>query len=101
MSDAEDTNDDETAEAPPIELGEGPAVEGAPLGRIAARFQWGIERSAIEAREGETEIRTPDGPRTLGDVLDEVDVSYFATRQEFVTSVRDVVGTGPVPTAEE
>jgi hypothetical protein len=45
-------------------------------------------------------IRTPDGPRKLADVLDEVDETYFQRRQEFEEAVRDVVGTGPVPTAE-
>lgn len=101
MSDAEDSDADETEDEPPVELGEGPAVEGAPLARIAARFQWGIEKSAIASREGDTAIRTPDGPRELGEVLDEIDTTYFATRHEFVGAVRDVVGHGPVPTAEE
>lgn len=99
MSDDEDSDAED--EAPPVELGEGPDVEGAPLERIAARFQWGIEKSAIVSREGDTEIRTPDGPRALGDVLEQVDTPYFSSRQEFVTGVREVVGTGPVPTAED
>lgn len=96
MSDDEDSEDE-----PAVELGEGPDVEGAPLARVAARLTWGIERSAVVDREGETEIRTPDGPRELGDVLDEVDETYFPTRQSFVEAVTDVVGTGPVTTAEE
>jgi len=94
---SDDNGEDE--EAPAVELGEGPDVEGAPLARIVARFTWGSEKSAIEAREGDTEIRTPDGPRELADVLDEVDATYFATRQEFVDAVEAVVGDGPVQTA--
>lgn len=105
MSDSADGGEsdegDESEEAPPVELGEGPDVEGAPVGRIAARFQWGTELSEVDRREGDTEIRTPDGPQALGDVLDEIETTYFASRQEFVTSVRDVIGTGPVPTAED
>jgi hypothetical protein len=93
--------DDDSEEEPAVALGEGPAVEGAPLARVADRLMWGIEKSAIEAREGETTIRTPDGPRKLADVLAEVDRTYFATRQEFVDAVEGVVGTGPVPTAGE
>jgi len=88
---------DEQEEEPAVELGDAPPVEGAPLTRISARFMWGIEKSAIEAREGETTIRTPDGPRELGDILSDVDSTYFATRQEFESAIRDVIGTGPVP----
>lgn len=98
---AEDAADETEEESPAVELGDGPAVEGAPLARIASRLTWGIEKSVIERREGDRVIRTPDGPRELGDVLDEVDVPYFERRQEFVGAVRDVVGEGPVPTAEE
>jgi hypothetical protein len=93
--------DDESEEEPAVALGEGPAVEGAPLARVADRLMWGIEKSTVEAREGETTIRTPDGPRELADVLAEVDRTYFATRQEFVDAVEGVVGTGPVQTAGE
>jgi len=96
MSD-DDNGEDE--EAPAVELGEGPEVEGAPLARIAARLMWGSEKSAIVAREGDAEIRTPEGPRELGDVLEEVDETYFATRQEFVDAVEGVVDDGPVQTA--
>jgi hypothetical protein len=92
--------DEDDSEEPAVTLGEGTAVEGAPLARIAARFMWGIEKSTIVEREGETDIRTPDGPRELGDVLAEVDEPYFSTRQEFVDAVEAVIGTGPVPTAE-
>lgn len=99
MSDAEDSDDGE-AEAPAVELGEGPDVDGAPVARIAARFQWGRKKSAIVAREGETEIRTPDGPRTLESVLDSVDETYFARRQDFVEAVHGAVGRGPVATED-
>lgn len=90
-----DDNEDE----PAVELGDGEPVEGAPLARISARLMWGIEKSTVVDREGETAIRTPDGPRTLGDILTDVDHTYFDTRQSFEDAVQEVVGTGPVPTA--
>jgi len=93
--------DDEESEEPAVTLGEGEPVEGAPLARIAARLMWGIEKSTIVEREGGTLIRTPDGPRELQEILAAVDQPYFATRQEFVNAVEDVIGTGPVPTAEQ
>ncbi|MFB6168640.1 MAG: DUF5789 family protein [Haloferacaceae archaeon] len=95
----EDADDQETE--PAVPLGDGPAVEGAPLARVAARLTWPQEASRIREKEGDAEIRTPDGPRTLADVLDEVDVTYFDTRQTFVAAVEGVVGTAPVPTTEE
>lgn len=88
--------EDDTA----VALGDGKPVEGAPLARVSARLMWGIEQSTILDREGETVIRTPDGPRTLADVLAEVDEPYFATQREFEQAVRAVIGTGPVPTAD-
>jgi hypothetical protein len=95
---AEDESEDE---GPAVELGDGEPVEGVPLARVASRLMWGMPKSDLEAREGDTEIRTPDGPQALGDVLEEVDNPYFASKQEFLQDVRDVVGTGPVPTASE
>lgn len=91
-------DDSEEEEEPAVTLGEGESVEGAPVARVAERLMWGIEKSEIDAREGETTIRTPDGPQELSDVLDDVDETYFATRQEFTDAVESVVGTGPVPT---
>ena len=91
-------NDEESEDEPAVELGEGPAVQGAPVARVAARLTWGIEHSTVVEREGDTEIRTPDGPKALADVLEAVDEPYFATRQEFVQAVEDAVGTGPVAT---
>ena len=93
--------DEDDSEEPAVTLGDGAAVEGAPLARIAARFMWGIEKSTIVEREGDTVIRTPDGPRELGDVLEAVDATYFATRNAFEAAVRGVIGAGPVPTAED
>ena len=87
--------DDDTA----VTLGEGRPVEGAPLARVGARLMWGIERSTVVEREGDTVIRTPDGPRELADVLAAVDEPYFGTQQEFERAVRGVIGRGPVPTA--
>jgi hypothetical protein len=84
-----------------VTLGDGEPVEGAPLSRVSARLMWGIERSTVLEREGDTVVRTPDGPRTLADVLAAVDVPYFATQREFETTVREAVGSGPVPTATD
>jgi hypothetical protein len=99
MSEAD--NGDEEAEEPAVELGEGEPVEGAPIARVASRLSWGIEKSTVQEREGDVEIRTPDGPQQLADVLDDVDVPYFERRQEFVEEVRDVIGDGPIPTDDE
>lgn len=91
-------SDDESEDEPAVELGEGEAVAGAPLARVGSRLTWGIEHSTIVDREGDTEIRTPDGPRPLADVLDDVDVPYFESRREFEDAVRAEIGDGPVPT---
>jgi hypothetical protein len=97
---AEESEDEAEAE-PAVELGDGAAVEGAPVARVAARLMWGIEKSEVAAREGDTVVRTPDGPRELSAVLDEVDETYFPTRQDFLAAVEGAVGTGAVPTAGE
>ena len=94
---AEDTDEDEEEV---VELGEGESVEGAPLSRVSARLTWAIQKSEIERKEGDVELRTPDGPRKLADVLEEVEDTYFATRQAFEDAVREVIGRGPVPTEE-
>ncbi|WP_277554266.1 DUF5789 family protein [Halobaculum limi] len=94
-------DDDEAEEAEPaVELGEGPAVEGAPLARVASRLTWPQEKSRVLDKEGEAVIRTPDGPRELADVLSNVEDTYFDRRQTFVDAVEDVIGRGPVQTAE-
>lgn len=92
------SDDEETESEPAVKLGDGPDVEGAPLARVSARLHWGIELSEVRRREGDTVIRTPDGPTELATVLDEVDETYFARRQDFEDAVRSVVGHGPVPT---
>jgi hypothetical protein len=96
MSDNEDED-----ESPAVPLGEGAPVEGAPPARVASRLHYAIEKSELIRREGETTIRTPDGPRELASVLEESDEVYFDTRQAFENAVREAIGTGPVPTAEE
>lgn len=96
-----DDEESEEEEGPAVELGDGEPVEGAPLARVSARLMWGIEKSDVRRREGETVIRTPDGPRKLKDVLEEVDLTYFEKRQEFENAVEDVIGTGTIPTANE
>ncbi|MES3517631.1 MAG: DUF5789 family protein [Natronomonas sp.] len=88
-------------EEPAVELGEATPVEGAPIARVASRLHYGIERSSIVEREGESVIRTPDGPRRLDSILEESTETYFDTRQTFVSTVRDIVGEGPIPTAED
>lgn len=97
---ADDESEEETEEEPAVELGEGPAVEGAPLARVASRLTWPQEKSRVLDKEGDAVIRTPGGPRALDDVLAEVDETYFDRRQSFVEAVESVVGTGPVRTAE-
>ncbi|WP_436927860.1 DUF5789 family protein [Halosimplex amylolyticum] len=96
-----DDESDEEEEAPAVELGEGEPVEGAPLARVASRLNWGMAHSEIVEREGDATIRTPDGPQQLADVMDDVDIPYFESRREFTEAVREVVGTGPIPTADE
>ena len=86
---------------PTVVLGEKTEVEGVPLARISARLMWGIEKESVIEREGETTIRTPDGPRALSELLAEVSEPYFATQREFEHAVREVMGTGPVPTPGE
>lgn len=94
MSDDEDEEETE----PAVELGDGPDVEGAPVARVASRMHWPQERSSLDRKVGDVTIRTPDGPRELSAVLDELDTSYFQRRQEFLSAVREAVGVGPVPT---
>ena len=101
MSEEGNEDGEEEAEEPAVELGEGASVEGVPIARVASRLTWPQERSEIVRKEGGSEIRTPDGPRSLADVLEATDVTYFATRQAFYEAVRDVVGTGPIPTESE
>lgn len=88
---------DDGEDEPTVTLGAKQAVEGAPLARVSARLMWGIEKSAIVEREGETTIRTPSGPQKLAALLGAVDQTYFATRQEFEDAVNDVVDDGPIP----
>lgn len=94
---AEDTDEEE----PAVELGEGEPVEGAPIVRVAERLTWAIQKSEVDRKEGETVIRTPDGPRELSEILSEMDETYFVTRAAFLEAVRDVIGAGPIPVAEE
>ena len=94
-------SEDDAAEeeaAPAVELGEGASVEGAPLARVASRLTWPQERSEIVRKQGDSVVRTPEGPRELSALLEATDTTYFATRQDFLRAVREVVGTGPIPT---
>jgi hypothetical protein len=93
-------DDDEAEEAPAVELGTGESVEGAPLARVASRLTWPKTASRIRELEGDSTVRTPAGPQTLADVLDDVETTYFDSRQEFLDDVTSAVGTGPVGTAD-
>ncbi|KZN24315.1 hypothetical protein A4G99_07825 [Haladaptatus sp. R4] len=93
--------DDNEDEGPAVELGDGEPVDGAPIARISSRLFWPIQKSEIARREGSETIRTPDGPQQLDAVLEDVDMTYFQTEQAFTGAIRDVIGTGPVPTADD
>jgi len=93
-------DDEEEEEGPAVELGEHRPVEGAPIARLTARLHYGIERSEVDRRLGDEQVRTPDGPRRLGDVLDAVEETYFPRQQDLETAVREAVGHGPVPAGE-
>lgn len=95
---AEDEEDEAEDPEPAVELGERTPVEGAPLARVVSRLTFPLQQSVVEHREGETTIRTPDGPRTVADVLEDVELTYFGSGDEFRTAVREEIGTGPVPT---
>lgn len=96
MSDEDETEE----EAPLVGLGESTPIEGAPLARVASRLYWPVQRSEIRRKEGETVVRTTKGPKRIGELLDEVEITYFESRQEFLAACRGVTGTGPIPTAE-
>ncbi|MGM0604409.1 MAG: DUF5789 family protein [Halobacteriota archaeon] len=93
-------SDDEAEDEPVVELGEGHAVEGAPLARIASRLTWPAAKSEILAQEGDSEIRTPEGAIDLETLLDDVETTYFDRRQRFLEAVSAAAGTGPVLTEE-
>ena len=95
MSDGDDSDDEST---PTVQLGDGRAVEGAPIARVAARLTWPQTKSDILEKFGDTDIRTPDGPESLATILESVEDTYFDRRQTFVAAVRDVVGREPVAT---
>ncbi|NGM69601.1 hypothetical protein G6M89_11390 [Natronolimnobius sp. AArcel1] len=94
MSDDEDDD-------PAVSLGEHTPVEGAPLARVSSRLTWPKEKSEVARLEGESVIRTPAGPQELAAILEDVDETYFQRHQEFETHIRSVIGTGPIPTADE
>ncbi|WP_126661602.1 DUF5789 family protein [Haloterrigena salifodinae] len=92
---------DEDEEEPAVELGDRTPVEGAPLARVTSRLTWPKEKSEIDRLEGDSIIRTPEGPQELSSVIEAIDETYFQRHQEFEKHVRAVIGTGPVPTADE
>ena len=95
MSDEDDADEEAT---PTVQLGDGRAVEGAPIARIAARLTWPQTKSDILEKFGDTDIRTPDGPESLSTILESIDITYFDRRQTFISAVRDVIGREPVAT---
>jgi hypothetical protein len=97
MSMADEAEDEE----PIVELGEGESVKGAPIRQVTARLYFGIEHSEVIRREGETQVRTPSGPRSLSDVLSEVETTYFETRRDLEHTIETTIDTGVVPTADE
>lgn len=97
----ESMSDEDDSEEHPVTLGEHRPVEGAPLARVTSRLTWPKEKSEVDRLEGASVVRTPDGPRELSAVLEDVDETYFERRQEFESRVRDAIGTGPIPTADE
>lgn len=98
MSDDDDEQEEE--DEPIVELGERVEVDGVPLAQVASRLSWPLQQSEVSRKEGETVVRTPDGPKRVDELLEEVENPYFQRRQEFVDAVREVTGTGPVPTSE-
>lgn len=96
MSDDEEQEEEE----PLVELGDRVPVEGVPLAQVASRLAYPQQQSEVSRKEGETVVRTPEGPKRVDELLEATDNPYFQSRQEFVDAVREVIGTGPVPTAE-
>lgn len=92
-------DDDDEESEPIVELGASEPVEGAPLGRVTSRLHYGIPKSEVVRREGSEVIRTPEGPRELAAVLEESDETYFPRQQDLTAAVREIIGTGVVPTA--
>lgn len=91
-------SDDESAEEElTIELSDAEPVEGAPIARIASRLTWPQEKSTIIEKEGDSTVRTTDGPQSLEAILSEVETTYFSDRQGFLEAVREVIGIGPMP----
>lgn len=97
-SKAHDMADEDENEGPVVELGEETPVEGQPLARVASRLTWPHEKPRILEQEGDSVIRTASGPQTLSDVLEQVDDSYFDTRQTFIDAVESAIDTAPVET---
>lgn len=90
------SSDESDDEPPSVELGDDAPVAGAPIARIAARLSWPQEKSEIDRKEGDTEIRTPTGPTPLSSLLSDVETTYFARRQDFVNALEEVIGKGPI-----
>lgn len=90
------SDDDEEEDVPLVELGESTAVEGAPLAQVASRLHWPVQKSVVRKKEGGSVVRTPDGPTEVGNLLDTVEITYFESRQEFLTACREEIGRAHV-----
>ena len=96
-----DNGEEEAEDEPAVELGDRDPVQGAPMARVASRLFFPNEKSQVVRQEGEATVRTPDGPRVLEDVLERSDEVYFENHTDLIDAVQEVVGTGPVRTADE
>ena len=96
-----DTDGDDEESGPAVELGEGQAVSGEPVARVASRLTWPATRSDVRAQEGDAVVRSPDGPRELDAVLADSSVPLFESRSDFLAEVKDRVGRGPAATERE
>lgn len=94
------SEDDDDAEDTGVTLGSEAAVKGAPVARVASRLHWGMSKGEIGEREGDTVVRTSEGPQELGTILESVEVPYFESRREFVDAIRAEIGVGPIPEGE-
>lgn len=90
--------DEESEDEPAVELGPEASIEGAPIARVASRLSWPARKSDIEEQEGDSTIRTPEGPKELQTMLDSIETTYFDRRQTFIDELSEVTATGAVPT---
>jgi len=76
-------------------------VEGAPLARVSSRLTWPKEKSEVDRLEGESVIRTPTDPANCPPCSRTSMKRTSSATRNSEANVRDVIGTGPIPTADE